>query len=56
MECIECNAHLGFQLLDLVLALEVPDLDGGAGGRAQPVQYRFGEKHSKLMVSKSTAS
>ena len=40
MEWLECNAHLGFQLLDLVLALEVPDLDGGAGGRAQPVPVR----------------
>ena len=29
--------HLGPQVLNLVLALEVPDLDGGAAGGAQPV-------------------
>ena len=32
--------HLGPQVLDLVLALEVPDLDGGATGGAQPVPAR----------------
>ena len=30
-------SHLGPQVLHLVLALEVPDLDGGAAGGAQPV-------------------
>ena len=29
--------HLGPELLQQVLALQVPDLDGGPGGRAQPV-------------------
>ena len=29
--------YLGPELLNHVLALEVPDLDGGAGGGAQPV-------------------
>ena len=29
--------YLSVELVDPVLALEVPDLDGGAGGSAQPV-------------------
>merc|ERR1719468_1245607 len=33
-------SHLGPQVLHLVLALEVPDLDGGATGGAQPVPVR----------------
>ena len=29
--------HLGSELLDHVLALKIPNLDGGPGGGAQPV-------------------
>ena len=33
--------YLGPELLNHVLALKVPDLDGGAGGSAQPVPGRM---------------
>ena len=33
--------YLGPELLNHVLALQVPDLDGGASGGAQPVPGRF---------------
>merc|ERR1712083_254384 len=36
--------HLGPQLLDHVLALKIPDLDGGTGGCAQPVPVRAESK------------
>ena len=32
--------HLGAKLLNLVLAFEVPDLDGWAGGGAEPVPVK----------------
>ena len=34
---LRVSGHLGAELLDHVLALEVPDLDGGTGGGAEPV-------------------
>ena len=41
--------YLGPELLNHVLALQVPDLDGGASGGAQPVPGRFSLKF-KLFI------
>ena len=44
--------YLSVELVDPVLALEVPDLDGGAGGSAQPVseQNNITAQHSFTFV------
>ena len=45
--------HLGLQLLDHVLAFQVPDLDDGAGGGAQPVPgKRMLKSNEKFCFSK----
>ena len=41
-------SHLGPQVLHLVLALEVPHLDGGATGGAQPVPEGGQEYYNKI--------
>ena len=41
-------SHLGPQVLHLVLALEVPHLDGGATGGAQPVPEGGQDCHNEI--------
>ena len=41
--------HLGPQVLHLVLALEVPNLDGGATGGAQPVPAERQDSYTRYM-------
>ena len=50
--------YLGPELLNHVLALQVPDLDGGASGGAQPVPERVSLKsiHGKCINAYNMAA